>query len=318
MSLRPHALPPRHLYAGPYVDRGGERRKDAEWVAALLASDRVRFVPVWRTMNLVRRLPEPAAVLWSAAEAAAALRQTAPIFLGEFREQYCFALELDAEATDAADAGFVDLRLAGGELSPEEAGLLAYARALVYWRNRHRYCGTCGSPAAPDSGGQVMRCTNAACGSESFPRLDPAIIVLVTDGERALLGRQASWPPQRYSTLAGFVEPGESLEDAVVREVAEEANVAVTAVSYHSSQPWPFPSSLMVGFIGQAAPGAEPRAGEELEDARWVTRDELIEGTIKLPPPVSISFRLIESWYEAEPGRRLVADLAQRGHSARW
>ena len=317
MSLRPNPGTP-HLYAGPYADRGGERRKDPEWVAQALSSARARFVPVWKSLNLVRQHPEPAAVLLATSEALPWLERSAPIFLGEFREQYCFALELDADGGVPADAGFVDLRMAGGTLNPDEAGLLAYARAMVYWRHRHRYCGTCGSPAAPGSGGQVMACTNAACGAESFPRLDPAIIVLVTDGSRALLGRQASWPPDRYSTLAGFVEPGESLEDAVVREVAEEAGVAVTAVAYHSSQPWPFPSSLMVGFMGEAAPESEPLAGEELEDARWVTRDELIAGPIKLPPPMSISFRLIETWFESEPGRRLKEELARRGSAARW
>jgi NAD+ diphosphatase len=123
--------------------------------------------------------------------------------------------------------------------------------------------------------------------------------VLVTDGERALLGRNASWPEGRYSTIAGFVEPGESLEDAVVREVLEETSVAVTRVDYHSSQPWPFPSSLMVGFLAHAAPGAVARAGEELEDARWFTRDEIAAGTPVLPPRTSISHRLIESWFDA-------------------
>ncbi len=307
-----------HLYAGPYVDRGGEQRKNPQWVSDALNSPRARFVPVWRSLSLVRQQPKPAAVLWSADEAARCNLQAAPIFLGEFRDHYCFAIELDqADAVDG-DADFVDLRLSGGILAPDEAGLLAYARALVYWRQRHRHCGTCGSPTKPGSGGQVMCCTNADCGAESFPRLDPAIIVLVTDGQRALLGRQASWPPDRYSTLAGFVEPGESLEDAVVREVAEESAVVVTATTYHSSQPWPFPSSLMVGFMGEASPDSVPRAGEELEDARWVTRDELVAGPIKLPPPVSISYRLIEAWYQAEPGRHLADDLARRGRAARW
>jgi NAD+ diphosphatase len=143
-----------------------------------------------------------------------------------------------------------------------------------------------------------MKCTNSACAIDHFPRLDPAIIVLVTDGDRALLGRQAAWPPGRYSTIAGFVEPGESLEDAVAREVQEETGVLVHDPEYHSSQPWPFPSSLMIGFTAHAAADAVPRADEELEDARWFSREQVASGFPGLPPPQSVSFRLIEDWYD--------------------
>jgi NAD+ diphosphatase len=154
-----------------------------------------------------------------------------------------------------------------------------------------------------------MRCTNAACGEDWFPRIDPAIIVLVADasGERALLGRQASWPQGRYSTIAGFVEPGESLEDAVAREVAEETGVDVAAVNYHSSQPWPFPSSLMVGFLATASEGTDISLNDgDLEDARWFTRAQIANGEVGLPPPTSISYRLIAEWYDRAGGRRLV------------
>jgi NAD+ diphosphatase len=144
-----------------------------------------------------------------------------------------------------------------------------------------------------------MKCTSAACGIDHFPRLDPAIIVLVTDGERALLGRQASWPEGRYSTIAGFVEPGESLEDAVAREVLEETGVTVLESEYHSSQPWPFPSSLMIGYTARAAAGSVARADEELEDVRWFSREDVATGFPGLPPPQSVSFRLIEHWYDA-------------------
>ena len=149
---------------------------------------------------------------------------------------------------------------------------------------RHRFCGNCGARLVPERGGHVLRCSNAACAQESFPRMDPAIIVMVSDGERALLGRQASWPAGRYSTIAGFVEPGESLEDAVVREVAEETGVAVHGIRYHSSQPWPFPASLMVGFQARCAPQASIHVGGELEDARWFTRAEINAGAAGLPP----------------------------------
>ena len=142
----------------------------------------------------------------------------------------------------------------------------------------------------------MVRCTNPACRHEVFPRLDPAIIVLVTDGERALLGRQASWPPGRYSTIAGFVEPGESLEDAVAREVLEETAVQVTSVRYDSSQPWPFPSSLMIGFHATAAYGSPVRVTGELEAADWFTRGQIESGAVRLPPSHAISHRLIAAW----------------------
>jgi NAD+ diphosphatase len=223
------------------------------------------------------------------------------VLLGRFRGHFCFAAELAGDPPPALDpeARFEDLRSSGGQLPEDEAGLLAYARAMVLWRQRHRYCGSCGAPARSESAGHVMKCTAAGCGAETFPRLDPAIIVLVSDGERALLGRQAAWPAGQYSTIAGFVEPGESLEDAVAREVLEETGVAVTDASYHSSQPWPFPSSLMVGFTARAAADAVPRADEELEDVRWFSRADIAAGTPSLPPPQSVSFRLIEDWYDA-------------------
>ncbi len=170
---------------------------------------------------------------------------------------------------------FEDLRLVASLLPADEAGLLGYARAMVTWRRRHRYCGTCGAKTVPAKGGHVLVCTNPACRHEQFPRIDPAIIVLVSDAERALLGRQAAWPAGRYSTIAGFVEPGESLEDAVAREVLEETGVTVDRIEYHSSQPWPFPSSLMLGFTARALTREIRLEDKELEDARWFTRADL-------------------------------------------
>jgi NAD+ diphosphatase len=174
---------------------------------------------------------------------------------------------------------------------------------MTYWHNRHRFCGVCGSPTDSIEGGFQRLCVNAACAHRHFPRTDPAIIVLVTSGERGLLGRQPSWPEGLVSTLAGFVEPGETLEDAVIREVREETSIELGEVHYHSSQPWPFPSSLMLGFSAQAA-SAEIRVDEyELENACWFTREELERklksDVLRLPSPMSISFRLIEDWFDA-------------------
>jgi NAD+ diphosphatase len=306
-----------NVYSGPYVDRSSELRKDAAWLAQALDAAETRFVPVWRSRSLVRIGATPGAVLVER-ETLVQFDPAATILLGQFRGRPVFAVELDAPEppaiVDAAE--FADLRTAGALLPADEAGLLAYARAMVYWRHRHRWCGTCGAPTAPASAGHVMRCT--ACGTDYFPRIDPAIIVLVSDGERALLGRQANWPAGRYSTIAGFVEPGESLEDAVVREVHEETGAHVLEVAYHSSQPWPFPSSLMIGFLASASGGdAIVRHDGELEDARWFSREEIAAGAVGLPPPQSISFRLIAEWYDRGAPRPLAEEPGVRTWSAR-
>jgi NAD+ diphosphatase len=216
------------------------------------------------------------------------------VLLGWFRGARCVLVE-DADPSSVGPAEcFEELRPFASRLPELDAGLLACARALSIWRANHRHCGRCGSRMQPVRAGHVLRC--AGCGHESFPRIDPAIIVLVTDGRHALLGRQASWPPGRYSTIAGFVEPGEALEDAVAREVLEETGIEVAHSRYHSSQPWPFPSSLMLGFEA-ASPGGTPHAGDsELEDVRWFSREAVHAGEILLPPSESISRRLIEDW----------------------
>jgi len=293
-----------NVFAGPYLDRAAHLRQDSGYVAAALADPGTLIVPLWQARNLVRRGNRASTAAFI--EVTHEVRRTLPdgelVLLGRFHGRAVFAAEIAAESPPALlpDATFEDLRTAGAFLPHDEAGLLACARALILWRQRNRYCGRCGTPTRAERSGHVMKCTAAACAAEHFPRLDPAIIVLVSDGARALLGRQAAWPAGRYSTIAGFVEPGESLEDAVVREVLEETGVQVQDVEYHSSQPWPFPSSLMIGFTARASAEAVPRVGEELEDARWFTREEIASGTPGLPPPQSVSFRLIEDWYDSD------------------
>jgi NAD+ diphosphatase len=289
----------RNVFAGPYLDRAAHLRSDETWFSNALKDQTSRVVAVWNSRNLVSEAAPRAAFLTLDKIPAEQRNLSSLILLGCADGINFFAYEFESidPPQFGSDTRFEDLRLVASLLPANDAGILAYARALVSWRRRHRFCGSCGYPTLPARGGHVLVCTNASCRHEQFPRLDPAIIVLITDGERALLGRQATWPLGRYSTIAGFVEPGESLEDAVVREVLEETGVLVDNIEYHSSQPWPFPSSLMIGFSARAVTHEIERRDDELEDARWFSREEVAAGTPVLPPQQSISFSLIEHWF---------------------
>ena len=292
-----------NLLSGSYIDRLAHWRKDETLWRAALQDSNARFVPVWRNQNLVRKIEGRFDAFMLTSSVFEIEKQIEDVvLLGEFQQHTCFAISLSGETPPSFEEPVLlrDLRMIAGELPAEQAGLLAYARAMIHWRERHRFCGRCGTPTHAVQGGHVRVCGNASCAAQVFPRIDPAIIVLITDGERALLGRQASWPPGRYSTIAGFVEPGESLEDAVIREAAEETGVRIESVEYHSSQPWPFPSSLMLGFIATAATTEIQLHDAELEDARWLTRAQIAAGDVALPITHSISFRLIEDWYDEQ------------------
>ena len=246
-----------NVLAGPYLERAAHWRKDEERLRAALADPATLFVPVWqaRSLSWLRRTDVLRRYFATGAQTLAGLDASDFILLGEFREHVVFAVELAGEAPPALDERRGVSRPAADRrrAAADEAGVLAYARAMVLWRERHRFCGRCGAPTIAVARRSCHAMQRCGCAHQQFPRIDPAVIVLITDGERALLGRQAAWPPGRYSTIAGFVEPGESLEDAVAREVREETGVIVDAVDYHSSQPWPFPSSLMLGFTAHAA-----------------------------------------------------------------
>jgi len=306
-----------NVFSGPYIDRISISRRDPAALAAALSEPTACVVPVWRSRSLLLRAPQPAAAMITVGDSLSRLADPEKlILLGRFQGRPTFVAEFEGEEPPplSEHAEFVDLRRNGGLLDFEEAGLLAYARAMISWRNRHRFCGRCGSPTQAGLAGHVMSCSKDGCGQQAFPRLDPAVIVLVTDGERALLGRQASWPEGRYSTIAGFVEPGESLEDAVAREVFEETGVRVGELRYHSSQPWPFPASLMLGFVAGAQTSEIALHDDELEDVRWFSREQIAAGTPALPPPQSVSFRLIEDWYDAGASR----PLAKEPRARRW
>ena len=290
-----------NFYAGNTFNRLAERRQDAAWLAQILAGDSAVLLPLWQGKSLIAGGTAAPSLAWlEQGVLAESVQHHELVFLGEFRGRHCFAVELKTEQPPLVQehGEFHDLRLVGGQMDRDEAGLLGYARALLMWQDKHRYCGRCGAPTQPITAGHVLKCSNSACGISHFPRLDPAIIVLVTDGERVLLGRQAQWPKGRYSTIAGFIEWAESIEEAVAREVCEETGVLIDAVEYHSSQPWPFPSSLMLGFIAHACSTEIDRQDLELEDARWFTRDDIVNGALVLPPTQALSYRLLETWYD--------------------
>jgi len=293
-----------NFLANTSLDRLGHLRGDAAWVEAARA--RGVYLAVWRRRNLVSGGAVPAPV-FLAAEAIRAHGQAHEcVLLGHRDDTPCFAIGLNGEAPPSFPGTFEEIRGIGDRLNAGDAALLAYARAMVVWHERHRHCGACGMPTDSVEAGHARQCRG--CGAKHFPRVDPAIIVLAADDQRCLLGRQAAWPAGRYSTIAGFVEPGESLEDAVRREVLEETGVDVEAIEYHSSQPWPFPSSLMLGFRARPASGEIALRDGELEDARWVDREDIVARRILLPPRVSIAYRLIEEWFDSAPGRSLAVE----------
>ena len=287
------------------AERLDGRRQDAAWLAAALADAATLYVPVRNGQSsYIWNDGAPRALLLDAATAVP-LRAAdfCCVLLGEVDGRPCFALGLDDDAV-LPEARHDDLRSVSALLPEADLALLGYARAMVHWHRQHRYCGYCGALMQSARAGHERVC--GSCGAHWFPRIDPAIIVLVTDGARCLLGRQASWPKGRYSTIAGFVEHGETLEAAVIREVKEETNIEVRNPRYQSSQPWPYPGSLMLGFRAEAASTAIRCNDGELEHAAWFSRDDIassVDQGLMMPPSRSISYRLIKSWFEAEPGR---------------
>jgi len=293
------------------LDRDVEQRDDAQWVTKSLARSTTRFVPLWRSRSLLERSAEGTiAIYLSPAELSEPDRIQPPTLLGNDGKRDYFAVSVtDAQKDEIhnryPDARFADLRRASINMAAKHAGILAYAKALHYWQHRHAFCGVCGNPNRLRSAGHRMACSNEECARETFPRIDPAIIVLVTHEDACLLGHNANWPPKIFSTLAGFVEPGESLEDAVVREVYEEAQVRLSDIRYVSSQPWPFPASAMCGFYAEAI-DRSTGVSEEVVETRWFTVDTLTEAVlnneVRLSPPVSIAFRLLADWFQKNGG----------------
>lgn len=299
----------RNGFADLALDRAAHRRLDDAWIEQARAAATSRYLVMAGERTLLAP-GAPARPLLLPPGHAGVIAACAGdvIFLGEDAHGALFVLAVDEvaelELRLGADLCVSDLREAARLLPAQDAALAAYARAMVLWHRRERCCGRCGRPTVAGAGGHLRSCSDPACGTVIYPRTDPAIIVLVTCGDRCLLGRAPHWPARMYSTLAGFVEPGETLEHAVRREVFEESGIHLGQLQYRSSQPWPFPGALMIGFEAQATTETLRRDETELEDVIWMTRLALAESVrateLRLPPNFSIAFRLIEDWFDRE------------------
>jgi NAD+ diphosphatase len=285
-----------NTFAGARIDRAGERRTDAEWLRERLADPGSRAVLVGSEGVLVDADSDPPRPLLVPLSAVPGSER---VLLGVDDVGALFAVRFDGAFDGAVP---LELREAGARMSQRDGGLVAYAAAITMWHATHPHCSRCGALTEVGEAGHVRVCP--VCRAMHHPRTDPVVIMLLHDGDRALLGRQPTWPAGRYSALAGFVEPGESLEEAVEREVLEETGVHVRDVLYRSSQPWPFPMSLMLGFHATYASG-QPTVGDgELDDVRWFTREELLatvrgETEFHVPPPLAIARRLLDEWLGA-------------------
>ena len=311
------------------LDRAGERRKDADWLSKKLGDPQSHVVPIWRNLNLIVGLDEdahddaqPEAVIFGRDEAAHVIEGAGEIvFLGLRDNRAVFGADMSSQEEDAVHetvgrGNFVDLRQAGPVINANDATLMAYARGLLYWHRQHQFCGRCGHQTRSQDGGHMRLCSNDSCARPTFPRTDPAVIMLVENrpqpGEphRCLLGNHSKWAQGNFSTLAGFVEPGETLEEAVVREVYEEVGVRVEDVKYQASQPWPFPASIMLGFWATATTLEISVDDDEIQDARWFTAEEIrtfgewgdMSSSNRLPRRDSISRYLIETWLDKVSG----------------
>lgn len=307
-------------YAGCLLDRAGRLRKNPAWLAQQFADPAARILPVWRNRNLValaentRHTPELVCLRRNQSHSILEVASET-VFLGLDSSHSLFAADISSISQSeseeiAGNAGFLDLRRVGPSMAADEAALAAYARSALRWHRYCRYCGHCGAASESRNGGHLRVCSNERCGREIYPRTDPAVIMLVEERPsdesppRCLLAHHHRSPPGGYTTLAGFVEPGESLEEAVAREVFEEVGIRLSSVSYQDSQPWPFPASIMLGFRAIAATTEIVIDPTEIVDAHWYTPDEISgfgewgdpKAKRRLSPKDSIARYLIDSW----------------------
>jgi len=301
-----------HVFGANPLDRGERERRDDTWIAARAADPTSRFLP-FHNLNVLLTGDTPAAPAWlPPARFANPAIATEPCFLGLRDGVAHFAIDVNALEDPFSDLGldgelqFEEVRAAGAILSATDAGIVAQARAQIDWHLRHRFCSVCGSPSQQQRGGQVRKCPD--CGAQHFPRTDPVIIVVVSDGDRCILGQSRGRLSRMkmYSALAGFIDQGESIEEAVRREVMEEAGIRVGEVHYHSSQPWPFPSSLMIGCHAEAISTEIQFDEVEMSDVRWVQRTDVLSALagenpdLNVPAEIAIAHHLIKAWATEE------------------
>ncbi|MGB0343041.1 MAG: NAD(+) diphosphatase [Parvibaculales bacterium] len=301
------------MFANNPLDRAGHLRGNPDWLAAQFADDSALFVPLWHLQPLI--LPElnrgdgrDVGWLPRAALGAALHPDSLSVFLGmNRRNKPLFAVDV-SRLSSPEDIGpfkgmghFEDLRslAAAGDMARTELAILAQAKAMLDWHLRHGFCAVCGAPSQMGEGGYKRVCPS--CGAEHFPRTDPVVIMLATHGDKCLLGRQKGWPEGMYSALAGFMEPGETIEEAVARELHEEAGIHVSAVRYYGGQPWPFPASLMIGCLADADSTEIILDDVELEDAKWVARGDVQAafngaGGVAIPPEMAIAHQLMRAF----------------------
>ena len=283
----------------PTLDRAAVRRGDAAWLEQMRHSE--DSLTILCSHGKVAVAAGPFLCVLPYRVARKELPEAVEIFLGQADDKVWFALEVEPEALPLVGAAleWSDLRRSGSSLPPAEVAIMAYAQGMSRWIRTTIYCSGCGSPLLLKNGGHVRQCSDSSCLTDHFPRTDPAIIVLVTREDRCLLARHQGRATSFFTTLAGFLEPGETLEEAVRREVHEEVGIHVAALSYFGSQPWPFPSSLMVGFYASTEEEDLVLDEAELIEARWFTREELRSPAgFELSPPVSIARQLIDGWLE--------------------
>jgi len=297
------------------LDRVSIKRNDEQWIESCLKEDSALLIPIFDSKILILKETDQSPVFVNPTEVvhiSDLLKRT--ILLGQKHEKTYFALNVEEEETAVnlckhKNAEFKDLRQVIPFVNAQDYQFLALARFMVYWNQKNQYCGICGIPTRSAEAGNLRICTKDECAEHHFPAMDPAVIVLVSNGDKCLLGSQPGWPKGMYSTIAGFVEPGESAEDAVIREVQEETGIRTKNIIYQSSQPWLFPGSLMLGFTAEALNTEINIEQDELDDARWFTREEIrnnvASGVMRLSSKVSISYELIKTWYEKDNNSKL-------------
>lgn len=304
-----------HTFAGGDLDRAAHLRSDEDRILGLRTSPEARYLPFRRLDPLVRG-DGPSLLAWmTGAEVAALAPGSEPVFLGLDGVVPRFAIAVPPSLEDDAEglqgARFRGVREVAPVLPTAEAAIIAMGRSLLDWHTTHGFCPRCGGQTSSAQSGHARRCESPRCGAVQFPRVDPVVIMLVHREDRCLLGRAVRarpYPPGLYSCLAGYVEPGETIEEAVRRETLEEAGLAVAGVRYHSSQPWPFPSTLMIGCFAAARTGDVRPDPAEIEEVRWFSREELAtalaswgeEGVVRLPPPLTIAHQLAAAWLAEE------------------